>query len=495
MADQTISRREMLGLLSSGLAVATGFDPTNRRWLSQAEAAGCPTFVDAPALDGVLLLDDGARAADSRDKGNIAFQTPCAVLRPGSVEDIQRMIRYCRRYDLKVATRGQAHTMFGQSLSPGLVIESGSLNRIHSIGPEGADVDAGARWKDLLIASFDHGLTPSVLTGYTNLSIGGTLSVGGMSGRNYAGAQVDHVRELEVVTGVGNVHRCSAENHSDLFEAVLAGLGQCGVMTRATLELVPAKQLARLYNPTYADTATFFQDIRTLANRNELSEVFNIWMPAPDGNGFVAQVQAVQYFNPDSPPDDAHLMRGLSMPPEAVPFRDMTYLEYELNVDVLIDFFQANFGWNDLIKPWYDVWLPESTIEQHVNDVLPTLTPLDVGPFGFLLLFPLHRSGLTRPFFRMPEPDGHPFVYLFDVLTASPSGTTPPTYVTDMLARNRRWFERARALGGTRYPISAIEFTPEDWEQHYGALWTEFRKRKQRFDPDNILAPGLGIFP
>jgi FAD/FMN-containing dehydrogenase len=64
-----------------------------------------------------------------------------------------------------------------------------------------------------------------------------------------------------------------------------------------------------------------------------------------------------------------------------------------------------------------------------------------------------------------------------------------------MLARNRRWFERARALGGTRYPISAIEFTPEDWEQHYGALWTEFRKRKQRFDPDNILAPGLGIFP
>ena len=178
--------------------------------------------------------------------------------------------------------------MFGQSLSPGLVIESGSLNRIHSIGPEGADVDAGVRWKDLLIASFDHGLTPSVLTGYTNLSIGGTLSVGGMSGRNYAGAQVDHVRELEVVTGVGNVHRCSDAKHSDLFEAVLAGLGQCGVMTRAKIELVPAKQMARLYNPLYFDTATFFQDIRTLVDRNELSEVYNIWVPAPDGNGFVA---------------------------------------------------------------------------------------------------------------------------------------------------------------------------------------------------------------
>ena len=106
----------------------------------------------------------------------------------------------------------------------------------------------------------------------------------------------------------------------------------------------------------------------------------------------------------------------------------------------------ANFGWNDLIKPWCDVWLPESTIEQHVNDILPTLTPIDVGPLGFMLLFPMHRSGFTRPFFRMPEPDGHPFVWLFDVLTASPPGPPPPpNYVADMLARNRRWFEDARA--------------------------------------------------
>ena len=84
-------------------------------------------------------------------------------------------------------------------------------------------------------------------------------------------------------------------------------------------------------------------------------------------------------------------------------------------------------------------------VEQQVNDVLPTLTPLDVGPLGFLLLFPLQRSGLTQPFFRMPKPDGHPFVYRFDVLTASPPGPTPPTYVADMLAQQAMVGERARA--------------------------------------------------
>jgi FAD/FMN-containing dehydrogenase len=28
----------------------------------------------------------------------------------------------------------------------------------------------------------------------------------------------------------------------------------------------------------------------------------------------------------------------------------------------------------------------------------------------------------------------------------------------------------------------------------YGELWGEFRKRKQRYDPDNILSPGSGMF-
>ena len=133
-------------------------------------------------LRSTASLLDAASAADATDKGNIVSHTPCAVLRPGSVRDIQRMIRYCRRHDLEVAVRGQGHTMHGQSLASGLVIENGSLNRIHSLSRHGADVDAGVRWKDLVIAAAARGLTPPVLTGYTNLSIGGTLSVGSGAG-------------------------------------------------------------------------------------------------------------------------------------------------------------------------------------------------------------------------------------------------------------------------------------------------------------------------
>ena len=54
-----------------------------------------------------------------------------------------------------------------------------------------------------------------------------------------------------------------------------------------------------------------------------------------------------------------------------------------------------------------------------------------------------------------------------------------------MVRESARWVARG---------IRSARVSPEDWEQHYRALWAEFRKRKQRFDPDNILAPGLGIF-
>jgi FAD/FMN-containing dehydrogenase len=494
-SDSKLNRREILAAAGTGgLALVAGFDPVERRWIQQVEAASCPAFVDVPRLDGQLLLDTASRAAVATDKGNIIHETPCAVLRPGSVEDIREMVRYCRRYNIKVAARGQGHTMFGQSLSGGLVIDNQSLNTIHSIGPDGADVDAGVKWKDLIIAAFAQGLTPPVITGYTGLSISGTLSVGGISGRFNSGAQVDHVRELEVVTGEGEIKRCSMNQRRGLFEAVLAGLGQCAIITRVKMDLIPAKPMARLYNLEYVQNSTFFRDLRTLINRGELNECYNIWLPAPSGTGFIYQIQAVIYFDPAQPPDTAHLFRDLSLAAGTLPFRDMSYLEWELNVDVLIDFFRAVMSWDSLIKPWFDVWLPERYVESYAGEVLPTLTPADVGPLGFLLLFPLRRSKFTRPFFLVPEANGGDWVYLFDILTVSAAPGPDPGFVSDMLARNRRLFEKARAMGGTRYPIGAIQFSRNDWQRQYGDRWREFVQAKREYDPDNILTPGPGIF-
>jgi FAD/FMN-containing dehydrogenase len=225
-----MNRRDVLKALGTG-ALVIGFDRATGGWVTASAATGGGSFDDVPALDGVLLLDHVSRGADATDQGNIVYRAPAAVLQPGSVADISAMVRFCGRRGIKVSRRGEAHTTNGQSLSPGLVVEHGSLERIHSITPSGAVVDAGVLWRDLITAAYPVGLTPPAITGYTKLSVGGTLSVGGVpgiAGSTTSGCQIDRVQALEVVTGTGDIVQCSLDVNRDLFEAMLGGLGQCG---------------------------------------------------------------------------------------------------------------------------------------------------------------------------------------------------------------------------------------------------------------------------
>src|SRR4030095_247652 len=111
-----------------------------------------------------------------------------------------------------------------------VVIDMRSLRAVHSVSADRLDVDAGADWGAVVQAALSHGLTPPVLTAYLGLTVGGTLSIGGIGTTTFRhGAQVDHVRELQVVTGEGQVLTCSETRHRDLFEVALAGQGQCAI--------------------------------------------------------------------------------------------------------------------------------------------------------------------------------------------------------------------------------------------------------------------------
>jgi FAD/FMN-containing dehydrogenase len=182
-------------------------------------------------------------------------------------------------------------------------------------------------------------------------------------------------------------------------------------------------------------------------------------------------------------------LSGLAGPPIDLPF-----LTYKFLVDTIYDLYETALGFDRVVKPWFDVWLPDSTVEEYVGEVRPTLTLQDVGPTGYALLFAQRRSKMTRRFFRLPEADGSDWVYLFDILTSSALPGPNAMFAERMLARNRRLFEKARTAGGTRYPIGALAFSQADWIQQYGDSWTDFASRKQLFDPDGVLTPGPGIF-
>jgi cytokinin dehydrogenase len=453
--------------------------------------AGGGCFADAPPLDGELLLGPASRAAVAGDLGGIVSRTPGAVLRPRSIDDVAAMVRFCQGRRIKVATRGQGHSTHGQGqVEDGLLIDLRTLAAVHEVGRGFAVVDGGATWRTLLETTLASGQTPPVLTGFIGLSIGGTLSMGGISGMAYdKGVQVEHVLELTVVTGQGRIEVCSRLHNQDLFDAVLAGIGQYGIIVRAKVALVRAEARALDHTLRYQDLRLFLADMRTLVERRELDMVWGGFKR--DATGWFYELYTTRFYTPPHTPPSGHLLRGLSFDPASPAPIDGTYLEYQTRVDGLIAQLRSLGVWDGFMHPWFDVFLPDSQLESYVEKTLASLAPEDLGNFGFVLLFPLLTATIRQPLFRLPN---ERLVFLFDLLGAANAPGFDAAFAERMLARNRTLFEAARAVGGTRYPIGTQAFTPADWEQHYGPEWERVLRAKALFDPDHILTPGPGLF-
>jgi FAD/FMN-containing dehydrogenase len=462
------------------------FDPSRRVWVtSSAPDTG---LEKPPALDGTLLVSEQALKDATGDFGRVVSHQPSAVLRPGSVEDVARMVRFARQHRLKLGPRGQSHTTYGHSqVEAGIALEMGSLATVHSIKEDRAVVDAGVRWSTLVHQALALGLTPPILPDYLELSVGGTLSVGGVSASCFQyGAQVDNVLELDVVTGTGERVTCSPTQHRDLFDAVLAGLGQCGIIVRATLRLMPAPTHVRFYDLGYADLGTQIQDVRKGIEPGRFDGVGGAMLPAP-GGGWIHRLGGFVYFSGPAQPDNARVLDGLSYQRGTEQIVDLPYIAWVNRlVGPLAE--AQKLGYFDCPHPWCDLFVPASKLEAFVTQVLSEVSPAEYSPIAPIFIVPFKRDRLTRPLFRVPEEDT---VFLFDLLRTVTPGTRS---AADMVAHNRELFERNREWGGTHYTISAIPLSPEDWKRHYGPAWEGLVAAKRRYDPDTLLTPGPNIF-
>jgi FAD/FMN-containing dehydrogenase len=437
------------------------------------------------SLDGSIHADLPARLALAQDAGGLVSRLPGAVLRPGSVADVQRAIQLCQRYDVRVVARGQGHTTLGQAqVQFGLLIDMRSLCSVHEIESDWVRVDAGATWRGLLEATAPFELTPPVLTGFQGLTIGGTLSVGGISGTAYKrGPQLEQVLELEVVTGRGELVTCSPRERSELFDAALGGLGMCALIVRAKLRLVPRPRRVHATTLTFDRLGPFLGAMSALVTQGELDSISANIYPLP-GHEVRFELNALSFDTPGPLAESAPALAGEVERAQ----RELGYLDHCLMVDHLLE--SPNAGWEGFAHPWFDAFLPGSRFGDFLEQVVPGLDPCrDVGPapLGALAqihVFPLLTRHLRRPLLRVPR---EPLVYLFDILTSGYEPGTSSAYRAQMLERNRALFECARAHGGTRYNIAALPLTQAGWQSELGEAFPAFAKQKQQHDPGAIL--------
>ncbi len=485
---QEPTRRSFVRGITAG-ALITGFDPLSRNWISGIHGHGSARHV--PQLKGRLIFDDTGVTDAADDFGHIVHRRPLAVLQPGSIEDVAVMLRFCHDHLITAAARGQGHATYGQAqVAGGLVIDMSTLDAIE-VSADRVTVEAGARWSALLNATLRRGLTPPVLTDYLELSVAGTLSVGGVGGASHHfGAQVDNVVELEVVTGTGQRLACSPTRRPGLFRAAVAGLGQCAILVRATLRVQPSRASVRHYLLFYPSVRALTADQRRVVADGRFSFVEGEAQPMPNGSaGWQYYLEAAVYYD-GAPPDDAALIGDLSYERGTEQISDLTYFDFLDRLASAVAFLKSTGEWFDP-HPWWNVFLPDSATDAFVSDVLTELTPADIGASGVILLYPLLRKALTAPLLRVP---GEDLIFLFSLLrTAAPDAGA--ISADAMIAANRALYDRVRGLGGYQYPIGSIPTTPDDWRAHFGQAWPLLAGARHRYDPRGILTPGQGIFP
>nr|ABH07114.1 cytokinin oxidase/dehydrogenase 1 [Triticum aestivum] len=488
----------------------------------------------ALAAAGKPRSDPNATLAASTDFGNITAALPAAVLFPSSPADVAALLRGAHTtvaWPYTISFRGRGHSLMGQALAPGgVVVDMPSLGGPSSaarinVSADGQYVDAGGEqmWIDVLRATLERGVAPRSWTDYLHLTVGGTLSNAGISGQTYRhGPQISNVLELDVITGYGEMVTCSKSLSADLFDAVLGGLGQFGVIVRARIALEPAPTRARWARLVYTDFAAFSADQERLAapgtrrrvRADELPRGRGLREPQPGRRAeelgrvlhrrrrrrIVAVAAArnattvyviettLNYDSATAASVDQELSPVLATlrHEEGLAFvRDASYLEFLDRVhgeEVALD----KIGLWRVPHPWLNVLVPRSRIADFDSGVFKGILQ-DTDIAGPLVVYPLNKSKWDDGMSAVTPAEK--VFYAVSLLFSSVADD-----LKRLEAQNQKIL-RFCDLAGIGYKEYLAHYTAHgDWVRHFGGKWNRFVEMKDKYDPKRLLSPGQDIF-
>ncbi|NUR28887.1 MAG: FAD-binding protein, partial [Catenulispora sp.] len=379
----------------------------------------------------------------STDFGHIVGSRPLGVLTARSAAAVRELVSFAASHGLPVSARGGGQALYGQAQAHGgYVVDMTALDDVRCAPDERTlTAGAGALWRDVVRAALAKGLTPPVLPDHLGSSVGGVLSTGGFGGSSHRyGLVADWVRALEVVTGTGERLTCSPDLRPDLFHAVLAGLGQCALIVRATLALVPAPTHVRRYRLYHDTPDTYVTDQRRLARDNRFSHVSGQARPALGGDWrYMVEAVAPHDGRPSAERplvDDELLIGDLGHDRDTEEIADLSYAEYLHRLDRDERLLRATGEWHRP-HPWLTLLLPEEAAVSFVPAVLSEDAQQCLRACGTVQLRPLTGRALRARLLRRPEGEA---LCLFSLMRTAPPAA--PDVVRRLVAANRVLYDR-----------------------------------------------------
>jgi xylitol oxidase len=161
------------------------------------------------------------------------------LVRPASIEELAETVASATH----VRALGSRHSFTDIADSRGLLVSLGGLPAAVEVDTEyrRATVSAGMPYGEVARALHDQGWALAALASLPQISVGGAVATGTHGSGDRTGSLAAAVAGLELVTPDGSLAQVSRGEPD--FDGSVVALGALGVVTRLTLDLVPAYDL------------------------------------------------------------------------------------------------------------------------------------------------------------------------------------------------------------------------------------------------------------
>ena len=215
--------------------------------------------------EAVISDEDGRRVFET-DALTAYRRMPLAVVLPRSTEDVAKVLRYCHQNRLKVVPRGAGTSLSGGALpaEDAIVIGISRMNRVLNVDFENRTISVETGITNLAITEavaaegFFYAPDPSSQLACT---LGGNLAMnsGGAHCLKY-GVTTNNVLALRMVLMDGEIVEIGgpyldAEGY-DFLALIVGSEGQFGIITEATVRILPKAESARPILLGFASSVT-----------------------------------------------------------------------------------------------------------------------------------------------------------------------------------------------------------------------------------------------
>lgn len=427
------------------------------------------------------------------DESPLEPHPPQLVVRPGSTEEVSRVLRLANEKIVPVTPQGSRTGLSGAShpIFRGIALSLERMNRILEIDEDNlmATVEPGALISDIHEATEALGLYYPPDPGQESGSIGGNISTnaGGMRAIKY-GVTRDFVNGLEVVLADGEVIKVGGKNVKDstgysLIDLIIGSEGTLGVVTKATLRLVPQPKLTALIYAPFTSTIDAANAVKEIIRQKILPFALE-YMPQHT----VLTVE--KYLEKKLMPDNIHPAYLLV----AVEANTKEELERQLETagEICLEMGAVDAYIADTASRQQQIWegrkaVFDAYIALYTVDEADVCVPRNripeyieraeaIGEKHGVLLVPLGHAGDGNLHYNIIKRDETPMEAWPELMEAA---------LSDLI-------DMSHEMGGTASGEHGLGYTKRHYlEREVGARQVELMKAiKAAFDPNWIINPG-----